>query len=164
MVRSAIGHRRTNHVARTRAVGLSEALGQCDVHKAIITSTTRHTMGRTILTAVPLGHENFDLGTRQRRVVFSADTLLKPNETLVALESNIIGNLVLAVGSGRTRATRVQEGKGRRKTRLFHDVQGRLEVLFRLTGETHDDIGRDGGLRNRGAHTVQNAHETLAAV
>ena len=164
MVRSAIGHRRTNHVARTRAVGLSEVLGQCDVHEAIITSATRHTMGRTILTAVPLGHENFDLGTRQRRVVLSADTLLKPNETLVALESNIIGNLVLAVSSGRTRATRVQKGKGRRETRLFHDVQGRLEVLFRLTGETHDDIGRDGGLRNRGAHTVQNAHETLAAV
>ena len=134
------------------------------MHETVVAGAARDTVCGAILTAVTLGDEDLDLGPGQRGVILGADTLLELDETLVALERNIVRHLILTVRRGRTRTRRVQEREGGGETCLFDDVEGRLEVFFGLAGEANDDVRRDRGLRDGGTHAFQNAHETLATV
>src|SRR5574344_1291841 len=50
--------------------------------------------------------------------------------------------LILTLSSRRAAAARVREHMHAREIHLRHEIESRLELFLRLTGETHDDIRR----------------------
>ena len=97
MMRRTIGHRRTNHVAGARAISLAHPLGQGYVHQAIVAGAARDTMRRTIFTSITLADEDLNIGPSQGRTILSANSLLKLDEALVALQRDVVGHLVRSI-------------------------------------------------------------------
>ena len=59
---------------------------------------------------------------------------------------------------------RVQERERAAESRLARDLERLLEVRLGLAGEADDDVGRDRGVRHRGADPVDDAEVAIAPV
>ena len=156
VVRGAVRDAHGHHVARS---GTGEPSGDGEVHQPVVPSPARQARGGTVLAPLAGGHEHLDLAALHGPVLGPGHPLLEGDEPVEALLDNGLGNLVRHRRGGRAGPHRVLEGEGAREARGLDDPERLGEVVLGLTGEPDDDVGRDGGIRDRGADRVENAEE-----
>ena len=76
----------------------------------------------------------------------------------------MFGYLVGHVGRRCPRPGRILEGVRAGESGRGDHVEGRLEILFGLTGESDDDVGGDGCVRHRRPHPLDDPQELCTAV
>ena len=134
------------------------------MNEAAIASTAGKTVGLGGLAAAFRLDQELHIGADELRVLLGLDGVLQRYEALEALLHDLLRDLVLHDRSRGSRTRRILEGEGGGKAGATHHIQGGLKVLLRLTGEAHDDIGGNGGVRHFLAHFVEDAQELLRAV
>ncbi|OEI67234.1 hypothetical protein Cus16_3135 [Curtobacterium sp. ER1/6] len=135
-----------------------------EVHESRVLGAPGHPVRRVVLLALAGRDEDLHGPTDLLRVLLAGDPVLQRDEPVVALLHDLLRQLVGHRRRGGARADGVLEGEGRREPRLLDHAERVREVLLRLTGEADDDVRRDGGVRDPGAHPVEDAEEPLAAV
>ena len=116
------------------------------------------------LGALAVGDQQLDLAADELLVLLERDALLQGDEPVVAVLDDLLRHLVGHRRRGRPGPDRVLEGECRGEPGGLDHAQGLLEVLLRLAGEADDDVGADRGVRQLGAHPVEDAEELLRAV
>ena len=97
-------------------------------------------------------------------VLLGGDPVLQGGEAFEAFLHHGLGELVRELGGGGARPFGVLEREGGGEAGLLHDVERGLEVLLGFTGESDDDVRRDGRVRDLLADLVQDAQELGGAV
>ena len=119
-----------------------------EVHQPAVACASGHPGGATVLATFPDGHQQLDGVSYLSGVLLQRDSLLKIDESLIALLDDRFGQLAVELGRRRSGSLRILERERRAEARGGDDVEGVLEVLLGLAGEADDQVGGDGGVRD----------------
>ena len=115
-------------------------------------------------TAGALGHKNLHGATDQSFVQFPRHRVLCRHQALKTLLDDLFGDLVRHGRCGSARPDRILEGVRLCEPSFSNHVERVLKVRFSLTGETHDDVRRDGSLRDSCPNPLHNSQKLIPAV
>ena len=137
---------------------------RAEMHKSAVACAAGHPGCPPVLAPFSDCHQQLNGAADLRGVLLQRDPLLKVDESLIAFLHNGFRELSIELGRRCAGSLRILEGERRAEPGGGDHIERVLEVLLGLAGEPDDQIGGDCGMRDGGAHLLEDRQVAVGAV